>query len=285
MKVGITGYSGFVGKNLSRYLASQNVELILIQRDWLYGSPDFLTEQIEGLDAIIHLAGASVNKRWTRKHKMEIYQSRINTTRNLVHAISKCKKRPKKLISASAIGIYDDIHQHNEQSMYLASSFLGKVCRDWEAAALYAQNYGLEVSIVRLGIVLGSSGGMLKKLLPMFKWGLGSSIGNGKQHMSFIHIDDLIAILYSLLSDSIAPSTYNATTPYPTTNKYFTQLLAKRLKRPQILSIPKFVLKLLYGEGAQVLTSGQFVLPVALMEKKFTFQYATIEEALGACIY
>ncbi|HNV96092.1 MAG TPA: TIGR01777 family oxidoreductase [Bacteroidales bacterium] len=284
MKVGITGYNGFIGSNLHRFLTYKHIEIIFIEKRWLYNSPKLLAEKIEGLDAIINLAGASINKRWSRKYKLEIYQSRVKTTKNLVKAISLCKKRPKKFISASAIGIYDSTHKHDEQSNYLASSFLGKVCRDWEAAALHAENYGIEVSIVRFGIVLGPNGGMLKKLLPIFKWGLGGTIGNGKQTMSFIHIDDLISILYSILTESIAASVYNATTPYPTTNKDFTITFAKKLKRPHFLTVPDFMLKILFGEGAEVLTSGQFVLPQALIEKNFTFQYLTIDQAIQASL-
>lgn len=284
MKVAITGYNGFIGKKLCDLLALHQIEILYIERKWLYQSPEYLAQQIEGTDAIINLAGAPINKRWNRKYKITIYQSRVKTTRNLVQAISFCKVRPKHLISASAIGIYDDIHQHDEHSAYFSASYLGKVCKDWESAALYAQNFGLNVSILRLGIVLGAQGGMLKKVLPLFKFGLGSIIGNGMQNMSFIHIDDLISIIYKLLTNILESSLYNATTPYPTTNKEFTKTLTKKLKRPQILFIPKFILKLIYGEGAQVLTSGQYVLPAALLEKNFKFQYATIDEVLDAII-
>lgn len=284
MKVAITGYNGFIGKKLSNFLALHQIEILHIERKWLYQSPEYLAKQIEGSDAIINLAGAPINKRWNRKYKITIYQSRVKTTRNLVQAIYLCKERPKHLISASAIGIYDDVHQHDEYSSYLSASYIGKVCKDWESAALYAQNFGLNVTILRLGIVLGAEGGMLKKILPLFKWSLGSIIGNGMQNMSFIHIDDLISIIYNLLTNSLKSSLYNATTPYPTTNKKFTKNLAKKLKRPQILFVPKFILKLIYGESAEVLTSGQYVIPAALLEKNFKFQYTTIEEAIEAII-
>ncbi|MGQ9846309.1 MAG: TIGR01777 family oxidoreductase [Bacteroidales bacterium] len=284
MKVAITGYSGFIGKKLSNFLTIHQIEILNIERQWLYQSPEYLAKQIEGSDAIINLAGAPIIKRWNRKYKIAIYQSRVKTTRNLVQAISLCKERPKHLISASAIGIYDDIHKHDEYSSYFSTSYLGKVCKNWESAALYAQNFGLRVSIVRLGIVLGHEGGMLKKVLPLFKIGLGSIIGSGKQSMSFIHIDDLINIIYKLLTNNLESSIYNATTPYPTTNKEFTETLTKKLKRPQILFIPKFILNLIYGEGAQVLTSGQYVLPAKLLEQNFKFQYTTIDEVLDAII-
>lgn len=284
MKVAITGYNGFIGKKLSNFLALHQIEIIHIERKWLYHSPEFLAKQIEGSDTIINLAGAPINKRWNRKYKIAIYQSRVKTTRNLVQAIFLSKNRPKHLISASAIGIYDDIHQNDEHSAYFSTSYLGKVCKDWETASLFALNYGLNVNILRLGIVLGSDGGMLKKILPLFKLCLGSTIGNGKQSMSFIHIDDLISIFYHLITNSIDSTFINATTPYPTTNKKFTKILATKLKRPQILSIPKFMLKLIYGEGAEVLTSGQHVVPSVLLEKNFKFQYSTIEEVLEAII-
>lgn len=284
MKVAITGYNGFIGKKLCNFLTLQQIEILYIERKMLYHSPEYLAKYIEGSDAIINLAGAPINKRWSRKYKIAIYQSRVKTTRNLVQAIYLCKNRPKHLISASAIGIYDDIHKHDEFSAYFSKSYLGKICKDWESAALYAKNFGLNVSILRLGIVLGAEGGMLKKILPLFKWSLGCIIGNGKQSMSFIHIDDLIGIIYNLLVNSLESNIYNATTPYPTSNKEFTKILAKKLKRPQLLYIPKFMLKLIYGEGAEVLTSGQYVIPSILIEKNFKFQYATIEEVIVSII-
>lgn len=282
MKIAITGINGFVGKNLKNHLVQNQIEIISIERSLLYSEPSKLAAILEGVDAIVNLSGANINRRWTRKYMREIYQSRVFTTRNIVKAVSICKTRPKHLISTSAIGIYDDIHEHDEHSRYLSHKFLGKVCRSWETAALNAETYGTSVSILRFGIVIGKNGGIIRQLFPLFKMGLGAMIGNGKQSMSFIQIDDLIEIISQLISGKLEPSVYNAVSPQFTSNKEFSKIFAKKLHRPIILSIPKFFLRLLFNKGAEVLYSGQKVIPAKLIEQGYDFRAKNIKEAIDS---
>ncbi|NSW46257.1 MAG: TIGR01777 family protein [Bacteroidales bacterium] len=284
MKIAITGYNGFVGQYLRNYFASKGLEIIPIERKLLYGDLHALTSLIEESNIVIHLAGATLNKYWTKKYMQKIYNSRILTTNQLVKAISLCKNRPQVLISTSAIGIYDNKHSHDENSRYLAGTFLGKVCKDWELAALNAENFGVDVYILRFGIVLGLNGGMIKKMLPLFKIGLGGSIGNGNQALSFIHIDDLVRIYDAIISGQLKKGIYNAVSPYPTTNKQFSKQMAHILKRPLFFAIPKFVFRILFGKGAELLTQGQLVYPHSLLEQGFKFKYETIDSALHAIL-
>jgi len=284
MKIAISGYHGFVGTTLASYLSSKGIKIIPIERKLLYGDPNILASLLENSNIVINLSGATLNKYWTKKYMQEIYNSRINTTQQLVKAISLCKNRPQVLISTSAIGIYDIQHQHNENSCYLANNFLGKVCKDWELSAFNAENLGVDVYILRFGIVLGNHGGIIKKLLPLFKLGIGGTIGNGNQPFSFIHIDDLIHIYDEIILRRIQKGIYNAVSPHPTTNKIFSQQLAKKLKRPLLFSIPPFVFRILFGKGAELLTQGQEVYPLALIEQGFKFNYETIDSAIYALL-
>lgn len=280
MKIAITGIHGFVGKNLKNHLFQNQLEVIPIERNLLYSEPTLLAEKLEGIDVIVNLSGANINKRWTRKYMRVIYQSRVFTTRNIVKAISLCNVRPKHLISTSAIGIYDDIHEHDEHSRHLSYTFLGKVCRSWETAALHAKNFGTNVSILRLGIVIGKNGGIVKQLLSIFKLGLGAVIGKGKQSMSFIQIDDLTEIIAQLIIGKLEPSIYNIVTPKITSNKEFSIVFAKKLHRPLLFKIPKLFLQLIFNKGADVLYSGQKVYPAKLIEQGYVFKAKNIKEAI-----
>jgi len=281
MIIAITGSKGFIGQSLIRELEKRAYEYLPIPHEIIIKNDKSLFEIISKADVIVNLAGSSIQKRWTRANKFAIYQSRVDTTRKLVKAIASLSSRPKKIISASAIGIYDENNIHDEHSRYLSYDFLGKVVRDWESAALFAKNFGLEIYIYRLGIVLGHSGGIIKKLYPLFNLGLGSTIGNGKQAMSFIHIDDLINIFIDSIEGKLPENIYNAVSPKYTTNKEFSKVFAKALKKPLIFSIPKYALNVLYGQGANVLYKGQKVLPAHLLEQNFIFKFPSIEDAIN----
>lgn len=280
MKILITGASGFVGLNLVSYLKDNGCDVNAISRNDLAGSSKDIALKIEGAYAVINLAGATISKRWTRKHKREIYTSRIFTTKKIVEAIGLCKTRPQILINASAIGIYDDIHVHDEQSHHLAFNYLSKVVRDWEHAASNAMDFGTQVFIFRLGIVLGKNGGMLKKLIPLFKMGLGGRIGNGKQYFSFIHIKDILTVIDLALSKKLPSGLYNLTSPEILFNNDFTKQIARIVRRPAFFHIPKFIFNILYGNGASVITGGQAALPANLQEHGYKFYYTKLFDAL-----
>jgi uncharacterized protein (TIGR01777 family) len=282
MKILITGASGFVGTNLFNYLVKKDFEINVITRKDLQGTSNELSLKIEGTYAIINLAGASVSKRWTRKHKRDIYTSRIFTTKKIVEAIGLCKNPPEILINASAIGIYDDINIHNEQSKHLAYNYLAKVVRDWEHVANNAMKFGTKVYIFRLGIVLGKNGGVLKKLIPLFKLGLGGKIGNGKQFFSFIHIQDILSVFELALMKKISVGLYNLTSPEILLNSDFTKQIAEIIGKPAFFNIPKFIFKILFGEGANVISGGQAAVPENLIEQGYKFHYISLKDALKA---
>ncbi|MBI5539259.1 MAG: TIGR01777 family protein [Bacteroidia bacterium] len=280
MKIFITGATGFVGSNLVNYLIDNGYDVSSITRKDLLGSAEDIALKIEGAYAVINLAGATINKRWTRKYKREIYTSRIFTTKKIVEAIGLCKTRPLILINASAIGIYDDIHVHDEQSHHLAFNYLSKVVRDWEHVANSAMDFGTQVFILRLGIVLGRNGGMLKKLIPLFKMGLGGKIGNGKQYFSFIHIKDILNVIDFALSKKLPTGVYNLTSPERLTNYDLIKQIARIVRKPAFFHLPKFFFSLLYKEGAIVLTGGQAAIPFNLMEHGYKFQFPVLFDAL-----
>lgn len=280
MKIAITGASGFIGQELCKFLEKQNHTIIRIPHNTIYRNTEELSEILSSADIVINLAGATIQKRWTRKYRLEIYRSRVRTTRAIVKTIASLQKRPKKLISVSAIGIYDSQGEHDEYSRNLSFDFLGQVAKDWEEATLYANNLGLEVYIFRLGIVLGNTGGMLKKLYPLFNMGLGAVISSGKQPMSFIHISDLLNMFHYAIESKLPDGTYNAVAPEYTTNKEFSRVFAQLLKRPLLFKIPKQVLHLMYGKGATFLYTGQAVKPIALMDQHFPFQFCDIKSSL-----
>lgn len=285
MNVVISGASGFIGRNVIAFLKSNgHVPVIIIRSELIHDNNARLVEKINGSYAVINLAGSPVSKRWTRKTKRDIYHSRVNTTRCIVEAISKCEKRPEILINASAIGIYDDKHFHDEESKYLTYNYLGKVVRDWEYVAGTALEYGVSVSIMRFGIVLGKDGGMLKKILPLFRLGLGGKIGNGKQFMSCIHMDDLTNIMYQILINKLPHGTYNIVSPEINSNEDFTKKISKILQVPVFFTVPSFVLKAIYGEGSLVLMSGQNVVPAKLIENGYQFKFPTLKQALESIL-
>lgn len=279
MRISISGASGFTGSYLVRELVKQGHEVVKMNRD-SFSMPleEFTRMKIEGSDAVINLAGAPIIRRWTEPWKEEIRNSRILTTRKIAEAIRLATAKPMVLISASAVGIYDSINSHTEESLNFGTGFLADVCKEWESEAEAVKDI-CRVTVLRQGIVIGK-GGMLGKVRTPFSIGLGAKIGNGKQALSFIHIDDLAGIVGMILKNPETSGVYNAVAPWPTTNIHFTEVLGKVLNQPALLAVPKFVLKLIYGEGAQTLTEGQKVLPDRLMKLNFPFKYPTIEKAL-----
>jgi uncharacterized protein (TIGR01777 family) len=280
MEVTISGSSGFIGSAVLRKITSRGWTARIINRQ-SFEMPDdeFLEKKIEGADAVINLAGAPVIRRWTEEGKKEIVESRIATTRKIANAIGNAKVKPKVLISASATGIYDPVHEHTEESRELATGFLADLCRDWEKEAAAVAEI-TRVVVFRTGLVLGTGGGMLKRMETPFKVGLGAMIGNGKQAFSWIHLEDLVSAFVFAIEQEQVRGAVNAVAPYPTTNYHFTKTFGKVMMQPAFLRIPEFVLRMVYGEGAQTLTTGQKVLPRKLLQSGFSFLFPTVEKAL-----
>ncbi len=282
MIAAISGAGGFIGRSLARKLRENGWTVRVMNRDaFSMTDGEFTGSMIEGADIVINLAGAPVSKRWTPAYKQEILDSRILTTRKIASAIVRATKKPFLLISASAIGIYDSQGTHTESSTAFGDTFLAEVCRQWEAEAMAA---GEECRVVlpRLGVVLGKDGGALESMYRPFSIGLGGKIGNGKQPVSFIHIDDLAEALLFLIGDPSIGGPVNLVSPYPTDNAEFTDILAKVMHQPAWLTIPAFALKLMFGEGARILLEGQRVIPEKLEQAGFRFRYPTMRNALAA---
>jgi uncharacterized protein (TIGR01777 family) len=306
MTIGITGSSGFLGSSLIPFLTTGGHKVIRFMRhhptsdidnlnlenvnsiQWDPSSSSYtdrpsLTDNNKQMDAVVNLAGENIFGRWTREKKKRIYDSRVNTTKSLCKLLSSFDKPPKVLVSASATGYYGDRGDEvlTEES-HSSIGFLSDVCRNWEQATQIAKESGIRVVNLRLGTVLSSSGGMLSKILPLFKLGLGGRIGNGNQYMSWIGLDDLLGmILYAIVDESIS-GPVNAVSPNPVTNADFTTTLGKVLSRPTMFSIPESIIKLALREelaNAAILSSS-CVIPNRLIKRGYKFRFPYLEPVL-----
>ena len=293
-KIVLSGGTGFIGSDICAQLLQKDYELILITRNpskyeaikannLRYVSWDSpLNEVIDEADAVIHLAGEPVvGGRWTEEVKKKIYDSRVQSTRKLVQVMSSSNNKPEVFISASASGYYGDtgIEWRAEDDLP-GDDFLARLCIDWEKEAQAAKELGIRVVNPRIGIVLGQDGGALKNMLTPFRLGLGGSIGPGTQFMSWIHLRDLTRAIIHFLEDDRIQGPVNMCAPEPVTMDVFTQLLAKTMHRPNLFSVPSFALKLLFGEGAQLILDSIRMKAEVLEAIGFTYTYEDLEEAL-----
>jgi len=283
MKIAISGSTGFIGKQLSEFLLQSGNELIMISRSDFAGGSNQLAKVIKSADVIINLAGASVLRRWNKKNKQLILSSRVDTTQLLVKAVKMNLPghQPNIFINASAIGIYDINKSHDEFSTMLGTDFLALVCKAWEEATVDLKGVDLRLCTIRIGIVLGTTGGSLRKMLPLFKAGLGGKIASGKQPFSFIHISDFCNAIWHLIINSQSAGIYNLVCPEPTTNEKFTNTLASYLQRPALFTVPEFALKLIYGEAAGMLTTGAKVISTRLPNEGYKFKFPDIDAAIA----
>jgi len=239
-------------------------------------SPDSLA----GVNAVINLAGEPVAQRWTEAARDKILRSRVEGTRALVAGMRA--QPPQVLISASAVGYYgsrgDEVLT---ESTPPADDFLGRVAAAWEQEAQAAESSGVRVARIRIGVVLGQNGGALSKMLLPFRLGVGGRLGNGKQWTSWIHIEDLVALIVFLMKESTVRGVFNATSPFPVTNREFTRALAEAVHRPAIIPVPAFALKLMFGEMSQVLLASQRAIPDAAQRAGFVFEHPDIFAALA----
>ena len=295
MNILITGATGFVGKHLVAKLSlhrltilSRNIDNAVksLGKQHVYIEDLTQLSNLNEFDAVINLAGEPiVAKRWSKKQKQSICDSRWNITQQLSQLIKSSQTPPTTFISASAIGFYG--RQGNEpvdENSPFHDEFSHDICHKWEQLALDAQSPRTRVCIPRIGIVLGKNGGALAKMLPPFKLGLGGPIGKGKQGMSWVHQDDLIALIIWMLNTPSAQGIYNATAPNPVSNAVFSQALGKGLNRPARIITPPLALRLAMGEMSELLTEGQFVLPTRALEQGFTFQFTNVDEALKSVV-
>ena len=278
MNITISGASGFIGQHLLKSLAEAGHSPHALSR---HEPP---AESLLEADAIIHLAGEPVAQRWTAEAKRRIRESRVMGTRRLVEALAMLPRRPEALICASAIGYYgsrgDEVLT---ESSAPGSGFLPEVCVAWEKEAQAAEAFGIRVVRVRTGVVLGAGGGALARMLPPFRMGVGGRLGNGRQWMSWIHQEDLVA-LFQFAVESQIRGALNAVAPHPVTNSDFTRELARTLGRPAVFPVPGFALRLLFGEMAEVLLASQRVAPAAAEAAGFHFRFPQLAPALESLL-
>jgi uncharacterized protein len=279
MMIAIAGVSGFIGTALSGFLEQKGYRVIPIERRIVAGGCTALAEIVRDADVVINLAGAPVFGRWTKSRKRELYDSRIQTTRNLINAMNSLQEPPALFMSGSAIGIYDSSGYHTEEKYVYAEDYLGKICKDWEHAA-NGLSGKTRVVLLRTSVVLDPKAGALRKMFPLFKFGIGGVIASGKQGFSWIHLEDYLNALEFIMTHKDISGPVNLSAPDPVDNRELTMMLGKVLKRPTFMHVPEFALKLIFLEGASSLTSGQFVLPDKLKRSGFSFQYADLESTL-----
>ena len=295
MRFAVSGSSGLVGRALCRQLASEGDGLIRIVRRatgsgeeavWDTSSDTLETDELEGIDALVHLAGENIVGRWTRSKRERILSSRVKGTRAMCQAMSKMRDPPKVFLCASAVGYYGDTGDRivtEEQPS--GDCFLSEVARAWESGAKEAAASGVRVVSLRIGVVLGLEGGALQKLLLPFKLGLGGRIGGGQQYMSWISVGDMArTILFAARTPALS-GPVNCTAPHPVTNAEFARTLGKLLQRPTILPLPGWLLKLALGQmGRETLLSGTRVFPTRLERAGFRFDHEHLEDALRAIL-
>lgn len=294
MNIFITGGSGFIGTYLSNYLLQKGHQVIAVgirAAHDLDGSDGFdyisadttrkgpWQEKLNPVDAAVNLAGNTIGKRWTRSYKKQICDSRILTTRNLVEALPPDKNIT--LCSASAAGYYGDRGEDIlEEDAPAGNDFLAGLSQDWEKEALQAKEKGARVVITRFGLVLGRGGGVLKKMLPAFRFFVGGPLGDGRQWFPWIHLRDLASALLFVIENSEISGPVNFTAPDPVRHKDLAKTLAKFLKRPSAMPAPGFMLRLALGEMGQALLSSQRIIPSKLTKFGFDFKFPTIEKAI-----
>ncbi|MCH8829969.1 MAG: TIGR01777 family protein [Planctomycetes bacterium] len=293
MKVAVTGSTGLVGKNLTAFLTGGGHEVLAVTRKYTTDADDSIRwdpivkeierEKLAGVDAVVHLAGENIgDRRWSRKQKAKIRDSRVNGTRFLAETLAAMDSPPKMLVCASAVGIYGDRGDEVlDESSPPGEGFLSEVCREWEAAAEPAREKGIRVVHLRFGVILTPEGGALRKMLLPFKLCAGGVFGNGRQFWSWIGIDDVIsAILHALVHESLH-GPVNVVAPEAVTNREFTRTLARVLRRPAFFPLPAFAARLLLGEMADaLLLASTRVVPKKLLDSGFVYRHTDLETTL-----
>lgn len=301
MKVLITGATGLLGSMLTKECHKQGISVhyLTTSRDKIVNDPNYKgfywntkTDELEeacfeGVDTIIHLAGASIAQRWTPENKKAIFESRITTARLLYSVLSRKRSNNKPIsvkhfISASAVGGYPSSLSklYNESYPEYAKGFLGQVVEEWEKSALEFQKLDIMTTRVRTGIILDKDQGALPKIMQPVNYGAGAPLGSGKQWQSWIHIEDMAGIYFHILKNKLS-GIYNGVAPHPVTNKKLTEVVADTLRKPLILArVPKFVLKVMLGDMATIVLESQNVSALKIKNDGYVFKYPKIEEAI-----
>ncbi|TWT24110.1 TIGR01777 family oxidoreductase [Planomicrobium sp. CPCC 101110] len=295
MRIAITGGTGFVGKELTRLLHMQGWEIYILTRhpkqssmgityvEWLtdQAQPE---KQLEGMDAFVNLAGASINAgRWSDKQKKEIHDSRISATKEVLRILNALERKPEALINASAVGIYpaSESAAYTETSKNYGNDFLAKTVIDWERLADQAKALGIRVAYGRFGIILGKDDGALPLMALPYQLFGGGTVGSGKQWLSWIHVYDVARAIQFAIETKALEGPFNVTAPYPRRMKEFGKEIAKALGRPHWIPVPSAALKLALGEKSRLVLEGQQALPAVLQQHGFEFTFPHLQSALA----
>ncbi len=296
MRVVIIGGRGMIGRALAHLAASGGHEVILLSRkapsphpgvtktvtlQWDGKDVESLADILDGMDAVVNLAGESIGKgRWTSNRKDAILQSRLEPASALVDAILLCKRPPKTLVQASAVGVYGTGTETMLESSNPGSDFLARLAVQWEGSTKKVESHGVRRVVIRTGLVLQKGEGVLPQLMMPFQFLVGGPTGTGKQFYSWIHIEDEVGAILFLLENPACNGVYNLTAPNPCSNEEFGKTLARILKKPYWLPLPGVALKLVLGEMSTLVLEGQRVLPYRLQEAGYDFKFPTLEAAL-----
>ncbi len=298
--IAITGSTGLIGSYLCSYFQNKGISLRRISKGgafessrpgdviWQPGERRLDAGALEGAEAVIHLAGANLAaRRWDEGYKREILESRVRSTRLLVETFQKMSAPPRIFMSASALGFYGGrrIEEFCDESSPAGTGFLADVCKAWEGEALAARNLGIRTVALRFGTVLSRNGGMLARLLPVFRAGLGGRLGSGKQPLSWISLLEIPRIIEHIMGHDELDGPVNCSSPYPVFNAEFSAQLGLALRRPAVLPVPALALKALLGPMAQeVILQGVSALPAKLLRSGYRFSYPDLSSALSASL-
>ena len=292
----ITGGTGLIGTKLYKFLKEKHFNVIVLTRreslsienkDFVLWDPEkniLDTNKIENIDCVINLAGESIDgSRWTNKYKKRIMDSRVISTRFLFTKLKSLKNKPKVLVSASAVGCYhEDTLNEQDETSDLNHNFLGDVVKKWEFESRKFEDIGIKTSILRIGVVLSKEGGMLRKLYPLFLLGLGVPIGSGKQILSWVHIDDMVAIIFKCINENLS-GIFNIVAPEKINNIGFTKLLSKRIsfiRLPSFIKAPKFLVRIIFGEQSTLVLNGLNISSKKIEKIGYVFKFPRMDGAL-----
>jgi hypothetical protein len=304
MRVTVTGASGLIGSALVAELRERGAEVMVLSRDadrarealgveavrWDPLGEPAPVDALAGADAVVHLAGENIAQRWSARAKRAIRESRVLGTANLLAGLEAAGReqngqRPRTLISGSAVGYYGPRGEEPlDEDAPPGSDFLAQTCVTWEAEARKASALGMRVVLVRTGVVLDRDGGALAKMLPPFRLGVGGPVAGGEQFMSWVHREDLLGMICAALADERWSGPVNATAPEPVSNREFSRALGHALHRPSLLPVPGFALGLLYGEMAEIVTTGARVMPAKPLVLGYDFRHPELHEALRSAL-
>jgi uncharacterized protein len=296
MNVTVTGATGLIGTAIVNALLERGDAVTVLSRDperaraalgdveahaWQPLQEPAPAAALSGRDAVVHLVGENVAQRWTDESRRAIHGSREVGTRNLVAGIGAAEPRPAALVSASAVGYYGPRGDEPvTEDAAPGDDFLAGVCVAWEREASGAAGHGLRVAILRTGVVLDPEGGALARMLPFFRLGIGGPVAGGHQYLSWIHADDVVGLYLAAVGDAAWHGPINATAPEPVTNRDFSRALGRALHRPAFAPVPGLAVRALYGDMAEIVSTGQRAVPTRALERGYAFRHTDLERAL-----